>query len=217
MSGLFITFEGPEGSGKTTQVPLLADFLRQQGYDVLTTREPGGTPIGDQIRAVLGDMQNTAMHPRTEILLFLASRAQLVEQVIRPHLARGGVVLCDRYADSTLAYQGYGHGVELDVLQNLLLFATGGVSPHLTFLLDIDVETGLARRARGGEWNRLDAYALEFHRRVRAGYHALVRQDAERWVVVDALRSPQQVQRDIRAAVMARLAPSGAARTCGGK
>ncbi|RMF41513.1 MAG: dTMP kinase [Anaerolineae bacterium] len=213
---MFITFEGPEGSGKTTQVPLLADFLRRQGYDVLTTREPGGTPIGDQIRAVLSDLENTAMHPRTEILLFLASRAQLVEQVIRPHLARGGIVLCDRYADSTLAYQGYGHGVNLDVLQNLLLFATDGVFPHLTFLLDLDVEVGLERRARGGDWNRLDAYALEFHRRVRMGYHALARQDAGRWVIVDASRSPEQVQQDIRAAVTERLASVEIARDSNG-
>ncbi len=205
MSGLFITFEGPEGSGKTTQIPLLAEFLRRQGYAVLTTREPGGTPIGDQIRAILSDMENTAMHPRTEILLFLASRAQLVEQVIRPHLEGGGVVLCDRYADSTLAYQGYGHGVDLGLLQDLLQFATGGVFPHLTFLLDMDVEAGLQRRARGGEWNRLDAYALEFHQRVRAGYHALAQREPQRWVVVDAARPVEQVRQDILRAVQARL------------
>ncbi len=205
MSGVFITFEGPEGSGKTTQIPLLADFLRARGHDVLTTREPGGTPIGDQIRAILSNLGNTAMHPRAEILLFLASRAQLVEQVIRPHLGSGGVVLCDRYADSTLAYQGYGHGVDLDVLQNLLLFATGGVSPHLTFLLDLDVEAGLQRRASGGEWNRLDAYALEFHRRVRRGYHALVKQEPERWVVIDASQPPEQVQAAIRRALAERM------------
>ncbi len=205
MSGVFITFEGPEGSGKTTQIPLLADFLRSRGHDVLTTREPGGTPIGDQIRAILSNLDNTAMHPRAEILLFLASRAQLVEQVIRPHLGRGGVVLCDRYADSTLAYQGYGHGVDLGVLQNLLLFATGGVFPHLTFLLDLDVEAGLKRRASGGEWNRLDAYALEFHRRVRRGYHELVKKEPERWVVIDASQSPEQVQAAIRQALAERM------------
>ncbi len=205
MNGVFITFEGPEGSGKTTQIPALAEFLRSRGYDVLTTREPGGTPIGDQIRAILSDLDNTAMHPRAEILLFLASRAQLVEQVIRPHLARGGVVLCDRYADSTLAYQGYGHGVDLGVLQNLLLFATGGLSPHLTFLLDLDVETGLKRRASGGEWNRLDAYALDFHRRVRRGYHALVAREPERWVVVDAEQPPERVQARLREVLTERM------------
>ena len=205
MSGVFITFEGPEGSGKTTQIPLLADFLRSRGHEVLTTREPGGTPIGDQIRAILSDLGNTAMHPRAEILLFLASRAQLVEEVIRPRLAGGGVVLCDRYADSTLAYQGYGHGVDLGVLQNLLLFATGGVFPHLTFLLDLEVETGLERRAQGGEWNRLDAYALEFHRRVRRGYHQLAQKEPERWVVIDASQPPAQVQAAIRQALAERL------------
>ena len=205
MSGVFITFEGPEGSGKTTQIPLLADFLRSRGHEVLTTREPGGTPIGDQIRAILSDLGNTAMHPRAEILLFLASRAQLVEQVIRPHLAGGGVVLCDRYADSTLAYQGYGHGVDLGVLQNLLLFATGGVFPHLTFLLDLDVEAGLKRRAQGGDWNRLDAYALEFHRRVRRGYHQLAKKEPERWVVIDASQPPERVQAAIRQSLAERL------------
>ncbi|GAB4523056.1 MAG: dTMP kinase [Anaerolineales bacterium] len=205
MNGAFITFEGPEGSGKTTQVPLLADFLRQAGYRVLTTREPGGTPIGDQIRAVLSDLKNTGMHPHTEILLFLASRAQLVAQVIRPHLAQGGVVLCDRYADSTLAYQGYGHGVSLDVLQNLLRFATGGIAPHLTFLLDLDVEIGLRRRARGGDWNRLDAYDLDFHRRVRAGYHQLVKAEPERWVVVDASRTPEEIQARLQDETIRRL------------
>ncbi|HEB64523.1 MAG TPA: dTMP kinase [Chloroflexi bacterium] len=202
---MFITFEGPEGSGKTTQIPLLADFLRSRGHEVLTTREPGGTPIGDQIRAILSDLGNTAMHPRAEILLFLASRAQLVEQVIRPHLAGGGVVLCDRYADSTLAYQGYGHGVDLGVLQNLLLFATGGVFPHLTFLLDLDVEAGLKRRAQGGDWNRLDAYALEFHRRVRRGYHQLAKKEPERWVVIDASQPPERVQAAIRQSLAERL------------
>ncbi len=205
MSGVFITFEGPEGSGKTTQIPLLVDFLRSRGHEVLTTREPGGTPIGDQIRAILSDLGNTAMHPRAEILLFLASRAQLVEQVIRPHLAGGGVVLCDRYADSTLAYQGYGHGVDLGVLQNLLLFATGGVFPHLTFLLDLDVEAGLKRRAQGGDWNRLDAYALEFHRRVRRGYHQLAKKEPERWVVIDASQPPERVQAAIRQSLAERL------------
>jgi len=205
VSGFFITFEGPEGSGKTTQIPFLAEALRQAGYQVLTTREPGGTPIGDQIRSVLSDIKNTAMHPRTEILLFLASRAQLVSEVIRPHLESGGVVLCDRYADSTLAYQGYGHGMILDELQNLLLFATEGLTPDLTFLLDLDVEIGLQRRANGGDWNRLDAYELAFHRRVRAGYHQLVKKEPERWVVVDAAQSPRQIQAQLQAITFQRL------------
>ncbi|MCK4900578.1 MAG: dTMP kinase, partial [Anaerolineales bacterium] len=121
---MFISFEGPEGSGKTSQVAQLVEYLRQEGYDVLATREPGGTPIGDQIRDVLSNLENTTMRPRTEILLFQASRAQLVEQVIRPHLKSGGIVLSDRYADSTLAYQGYGHQVDLEKLKTIIEFAT---------------------------------------------------------------------------------------------
>ncbi len=203
--GKFVTLEGPEGSGKTYQMAALAAFLRQAGYSVLTTREPGGTPIGDQIRAVLSDLKNTEMRPRTEILLFQASRAQLVEQVIRPHLGSGGLVLCDRYADSTLAYQGYGHGVDLDVLRTLIEFATGGLQPDLTLLLDLDVEAGLKRKTRGGEWNRLDAYALDFHRRVRAGYLEMSQREPQRWAIVDASLPPEQVQTAIQKVIQARL------------
>lgn len=202
---MFITLEGPEGSGKTTQIPELAEFLHQAGHDVLTTREPGGTPISDQIRAILLDNENTAMHPRTEILLFQASRAQHVEQVIRPHLQKGGIVLCDRYADSTLAYQGYGYGLKIEDLRTIIEFATGGLTPDLTLLLDVEPETGLLRRNQGGDVNRLDAYDLPFHRRVREGYHRLAQADPNRWVTVDANRSPDVVQREIRLAVTAHL------------
>lgn len=203
--GLFITFEGPEGSGKTTQIHPLADFLRRQGRDVLTLREPGGTPISEQIRTVLMNLANTAMHPRTEILLFLAARAQLVEEVIRPALAGGQIVLCDRYADSTLAYQGYGHGVDLQTLRQLLHFATGGLQPDLTFLLDVDPLIGLQRKRKEGEWNRLDAYDEAFHRRVRAGYRQLAEAEPQRWVIVDAAQPPDAVQSVLRQHVLARL------------
>lgn len=206
---MFISLEGPEGSGKTSQVAQLAAYLRQEGYDVLATREPGGTSIGDQIRDVLSNLDNTSMRPRTEILLFQASRSQLVEQVIRPHLESGGIVLSDRYADSTLAYQGYGHQVDLDKLKTIIEFATGGLKPHLTLLLDVDVEKGLQRRARDGEWNRLDAYDLAFHQRVRQGYHQLVQEEPERWRVVDAGRSPDLVQEDIRKLVLEMLPDKG--------
>ena len=203
---MFITLEGPEGSGKTSQVPLLADFLRQQGCDIITTREPGGTLIGDQIRSVLTNLGNTTMQPRTEILLFLAARAQLVEQVIRPALAEGKTVLCDRFGDSTLAYQGYGHGIDLDQLRHLQRFATGGLKPDLTLLLDIDVEAGLRRKLySGGEWNRLDAYAVAFHQRVRQGYQALVLCEPQRWVVIDASQPPEMVQLALRQAITGRL------------
>lgn len=204
----FITLEGTEGCGKTTQVARLAEFLRQQGWDVLTTREPGGTPIGEQVRAVLNSLENTEMHARTEILLFQAARAQHVEQVIRPHLARSGVVICDRFADSTLAYQGYGRQQPLEPLKALVDYATGGLKPDLTLLLDLDVETGLRRRATGGEWNRLDALEVAFYQRVRKGYFELVKAEPARWAVVDASQPPAQVQQAIRAAVQRHMAGS---------
>ena len=199
---MFITLEGPEGSGKSSQLPDLAEFLSGQGWDVLTTREPGGTPIGDQIRQILMRLDNQELHPRTEILLFLASRAQLVEQVIKPALREGKLVLCDRFGDSTLAYQGYGHGLNLDTLRTMLDFATDKLKPDLTLLLDVDVETGLQRKRKEDEWNRLDAYALAFHQRVREGYHELCRQEPERWRVIDAMQPKEAVQLALRQAVM---------------
>jgi dTMP kinase len=202
---MFITLEGPEGSGKTTQLPLLANYLRQHGFDVLTTREPGGTSIGEQIRTVLHNLENKEMQPRTEILLFQASRAQLVEQVIRPHLKIGGIVLSDRYADSTLAYQGFGHQIDIESLRVLLTFATGGLKPDLTILLDVDVETGLRRKELKGEWNRLDAYDLDFHHRVHEGYLQLVNAEPERWEVIDASQPPTKVQDLLRQVVARRL------------
>jgi dTMP kinase len=202
---MFITFEGSDGSGKSTQVKELAAFLCAAGYEVLVTREPGGTAISEQIRAVLFNPENTDIQLRTEILLFQAARAQLVEQVIRPRLAQGGIVISDRYADSTLAYQGYGYGREVEPLRALIDFATGGLKPDLTLFLDLEVEEGLRRRARGGQVNRLDAYDLDFYRRVRQGYFELVNLDPERWVIIDANRSPQVVQADVRAEVLDRL------------
>lgn len=203
---MFITFEGSEGCGKSTQIQLLAEFLRQQGYNVLLTREPGGTVIGEQIRAILANRENTMMQLRTEILLFQASRAQLVEELIKPHLAGGGIVLCDRYADSTIAYQGYGYrNIELEQLRALVHFATAGLQPDLTFLLDLDVEIGLSRRSKGGQINRLDTYDLDFYQRVRQGYHELARQQPLRWVTIDAAQPFAKVQEDIRQAVSERL------------
>jgi len=202
---MFITLEGPEGSGKTSQLPGLAEALRSQGYELLTTREPGGTSIGDQIRRVLFDLENKGMNPRTEILLFQASRAQLVEEIVRPALGAGTIVLCDRYADSTLAYQGYGHGVDLELLRDIVTFATGGLKPDLTVFLDVPVEEGLKRRTTGGDWNRLDDYDLAFHRRVRAGYQELIAAEPARWVVVDASRPPEVVAADLQKAVLSRI------------
>ena len=204
---MFITFEGPEGSGKTSQIVLLAEFLQEQGYDVVQTREPGGTSIGDQIRTVLHDVNNGEMVSEAELLLYSASRAQLVKELVLPALSAGKVILCDRYADSTLAYQGYGRGLDLRALHMLTQFATGGLKPHLTLLLDIDVERGLARRQIGGdEMNRLDLEAVSFHQKVRGGYHTLVKMEPERWVTVNADRSVADIQADLREIVAGKVA-----------
>jgi dTMP kinase len=208
---VFITLEGTEGCGKSSQISPLAEFLHQQGWQVLTTREPGGTPISEQIRTVLHNLENTAMHPRTEILLFQAARAQHVEQVIQPQLMQGGLVICDRFADSTLAYQGYGRQQPLEPLRALVDFATGGLKPDLTLMLDLDVEVGLRRRAQGGEWNRLDALDVAFYQRVRKGYFSLIDADPQRWVVVDAAKPLEQVQAAMRRAVIERLVEKGLA------
>ena len=203
---MFITFEGPDGSGKTTQARLLADHLRQEGFDVVLSREPGGTEIGDQIRTVLHDPNNAAMDARAEILLYSASRAQHVAQRIRPALAAGKILVSDRFADSTLAYQGYGRGLDLTMLRTITAFATGGLNPDLTLLIDITAQEGLRRRQTGGdEWNRLDAEALDFHRRVRAGYLQLAGLEPQRWVVVDGARPPEELHAEIKGLVDARL------------
>lgn len=203
---MFITLEGPDGSGKSTQIQPLAEFLRQAGYTVFTTREPGGTTISDQVRNILMRLDNCNMHPRTETLLFCAARAQLVEEEIQPRLQRGEIVLCDRYADSTLAYQGYGHGNDLSSLRNLLDFATGGLWPDLTILFNLDAMAGLNRRkVGGGEWNRLDDYKIAFHQRVKDGYLAMARLEPERWAIINAEQDIQAVQAELRALILSRV------------
>ncbi len=202
---MFITLEGPEGSGKTSHVPHLVEFLREKGFTVFPTREPGGTSIGEQIREVLHSLKNTEMHPRTETLLYQAARAQFVEQVVRPRLTLGEIVISDRYADSTLAYQGYGHQQDLSQVRALIAYATGGLVPNLTILLDLDIETGLQRKQNADEWNRLDAYTVEFHQRVRAGYLEMVKKEPKRWVVINAGRPWQKVQDDLRETLLKRL------------
>lgn len=204
--GTFITLEGPDGSGKTTQAQLLVEWLRDQGHDVLLTREPGGTGIGDQIRDVLHDSDNAGMDPRTEFLLYSASRAQHVSELILPSLAAGKLVISDRYADSSLAYQGYGRGLDLEMLQAITAFATQGLKPDITLYFDIAPGEGLQRRLLGGEeWNRMDAEALAFHRRVRTGYLELADAEPHRWEVLDANRPIEDVQADVRAVVAAHL------------
>lgn len=199
---MFITLEGPEGSGKTSHIPHLVDFLRGKGYTVFPTREPGGTSIGEQIREVIHDLKNEEMQPRTETLLYQAARAQIVEEVIKPRLSNGEIVISDRYYDSTLAYQGYGHQQDLEQVRALVKYATGGLVPDLTILLDVDVEVGLGRKKKDNEWNRLDAYTVEFHKRVRAGYLEMVRAEPKRWTVVDAGPDWQSVQNQLRGTIM---------------
>jgi dTMP kinase len=205
---LFITFEGLEGSGKSTQARLLYERLQIRGYPVILTREPGGTRIGEMIRRILVDLKHTEMAPTTETLLFSAARAQLISELIRPYLATGGIVLCDRYSDSTYAYQGYGLGRDLDELHAITKAATGGLTPDLTLYLDLTAEEGLerkrlaARASRGEqlpitptfsnnsqpepEWNRLDARDLEYHQRVATGFQELIQRDPQRWRKIDA-------------------------------
>src|SRR5512143_2620947 len=203
---MFITLEGPEGSGKTSHLPALVQHLTEKGYAVFPTREPGGTSIGEQIREVIHDLKNVEMHPRTETLLYQAARAQIVEQVIKPRLKAGEIVISDRYYDSTIAYQGYGHQQDLEQVRALVKYATGGLDPDLTILLDVDVEAGLRRKTQNGsEWNRLDAYTLEFHQRVRRGYLEIVKAEPQRWVLIDAGREWRAVQQDLRRAVVERL------------
>lgn len=202
---MFITLEGPEGSGKTSHIPPLVDYLREKGHTVFPTREPGGTSIGEQIREVIHDLKHVEMHPRTETLLYQAARAQIVEQVIKPRLRAGEIVISDRYYDSTIAYQGYGHQQDLEQVRALVRYATGGLIPDLTVLLDVDVEEGLRRKKNENEWNRLDAYTVEFHQRVRAGYAEMVKQEPNRWVVVNAGQEWESVQDELRIVILGRL------------
>lgn len=203
---MFITFEGGDGSGKTTQVQRALTWLRSLGLDAIGLREPGGTHVGDHVRELLLH-HRAAIDARSELLLFCASRAQIVAERIEPQLRAGGVVVCDRFADSTLAYQGYGRGLDLDFLRPLLRFATRGISPDHTVYLDISVEQGIERRrASGGEFNRLDAEALDFHRRVRDGYLALARAEPDRWHVVQADRAADDIAAEVRREIARKFA-----------
>ena len=202
---MFITLEGPEGSGKTSHIPYLVEYLREKGHIVFPTREPDRTLIGEQIREMIHDLKNVEMHPRAETLLYQAARAQIVEQVIKPRLADGEVLISDRYYDSTIAYQGYGHQQDLDQVRALVKYATGGLVPDLTVLLDVDIEEGLRRKKKDNEWNRLDAYTVEFHQRVRAGYLEMVKAEPKRWRVVNAGQTWDDVQKELRKVIEEKL------------
>ena len=188
MNGKFITFEGPDGAGKTTQVRRLAAYLQSRGYQVLTTREPGGTEIAEKIRAILLDPQNQKITHRTEALLYAASRAQHVEELIMPALAAGKIVICDRYTDSTIAYQGYGRHQDLDFLHQLNEMAAQGLQPDLTILLDLPPEIGMERihDQRCGAADRLEQQSLVFHRQVREGFLSLAARYPHRIKVIPA-------------------------------
>ncbi len=202
---MFISFEGPEGCGKTSQIADLAEYLCTQGFrrpgDPRARRDAHRRPDSRHL-ARSGEHRHARAHRDPT---FSGLAAQLVEQAIKPQLARGGVVICDRYADSTLAYQGYGYRQDLEVLRRIVTFATGGLQPDLTLLLDLDVEVGLRRRAGGGGWNRLDDYDLAYYQRVRSGYLEMATAEPARWQVVDAEQPPEAVQTAVRAIVMERL------------
>jgi dTMP kinase len=203
---LFVSFEGPEGAGKSTQVQRLAAGVRALGRQVVVTREPGGTPLGELVRDLVLNTPGVAFSPRAEVLLFCAARAQLVQDVIRPALAAGRVVLVDRFADSTRAYQGRGRGLDSQGLTGVLSFATDGLSPDLTFLLDLPVEAGLARkRGTAGEWNRLDQESLAYHEAVRRGFLALAEEEPGRWRVLDARRPRDELAVEVLDTVRERL------------
>ncbi|MEM7034970.1 MAG: dTMP kinase [Chloroflexota bacterium] len=204
--GIFITFEGPDGSGKSTQIERLAHHLQQQGKKVCCTREPGGTDIGEKIRELLHDVKHIEMAPLAEILLYSASRAQLVQELVQPKLANGYVVICDRYADSTYAYQGHGRGLDLATLKLITKFATNALQPDLTIFLDVPVEVGLTRKQQAneagqGEWNRMDQLTLDFHQRVREGYLALAHENEHPWYIIDATQTIEDTHHAICAAV----------------
>jgi len=211
---MFISFEGPEGAGKSTQVQRLAASLRADGRTVCIVREPGSTAIGERIRCLLltptvqfGQEPEADVTDRAEVLLFLAARAQLVDEVVKPALERGDVVLADRFSDSTRAYQISGRGLPGEQINQIIGFATDGLEPDLTFLLDLDATAGLSRK--GGSGDRLERQDLAFHERVRTAYRDLQRQNAQRMTLIDALRPPEEIAARIRAIVGARLLDPG--------
>lgn len=207
MSGIFVTFEGGEGSGKTTHLKRLAHHLRDLGDEVVETRDPGGTTIGKEIRTLLLSPESAPISYAAELLLYEASRAQLVREVLDPAIARGAIVLCDRFTDSTIAYQGFGRGLDLSLIRRLNHFATGGLAPDLTILLDLDPRIGLERCTRGSRAglvprDRLEAEPLAFHQRIREGYLALSREEPERIRVMNAAMSMHEVEAAVRDEVL---------------
>ena len=212
--GLFIVLEGPDGSGKSMQARLLADRLRERGLAVTHSREPGGTVMGEQVRHIVNDPAPTLRGPKADVLLYTAARAQHVDEVIEPALRRGEVVVCDRYYTSTMAYQGYGSGMDLELLKRIQEWATDGLDPDLVVLLDVSPQTGLERRAAGDadeltRWEDESRFDLDFHTRVREGYLEMAEADPDRWVVIDGSGSVEDVAAEIERVVDAVLRRSG--------
>lgn len=197
MRGVFITFEGPDGSGKTTQIKLLEKYFKEKGYDILITREPGGTNISEQIRNVILDKNNMEMDRITEALLYAASRAQHVAQIIKPALFEGKAIICDRFVDSSIVYQGIGRNLGIDFIKKINDMATAGTEPDITFLMKISPELGLSRKFSSDECNRLDMEKLEFHNKVYEGYLKLESLYPERIIGVDAAKSIEEIYEDI--------------------
>jgi dTMP kinase len=202
---VFITFEGTEGSGKSVQARLLVERLAGRGVAVLSTREPGGTELGDQLRQLVLLRNDLRVTARAEALLMNTSRAQLVDEVIQPALGRGEVVVSDRFADSTIAYQGAGRGLDKHELRSVISFATAGLKPDMTMLLDLPVKAGLARKQTQASWNRFEDEAVAFHEQVRDAYRALARDEPDRWHCFDALRPAEELADDIWRLVSGRL------------
>ncbi|MFH1782793.1 MAG: dTMP kinase [Candidatus Omnitrophota bacterium] len=201
--GLFITFEGGEGCGKTTHSKLLADFLRQRGYKVLHTREPGGTKISEAIRKVLLSTKNKGMDPLCEMLLYMAARVEIIKEKILPALKKGHIVICDRFLDATVAYQGYAGSIDIKLIKDVGKKVTYGIMPDLTFLLDIDVKKGLKRSV--GKKDRMEEKSLRYHRSVRRGYLAIAKKDPKRVKIVPALGNIGETQNNIRRIVLKLL------------
>ena len=195
MRGLFITFEGADGCGKTTQLNLLAEFLRKKGFEVIITREPGGKGLGEKIRKILLNYDGD-VSANCEAFLFLADRAQNIDIVVKPAIKAGKIVLCDRHTDSTLAYQGYGRGVDLMQAKMLNKIATSGVIPDLTFVFDIDVETSMARVGKNKD--RMESAGIEFHERVRKGYLEIAKQEPERVKVINSKGSIENIFEEVK-------------------
>ena len=209
MAGFFISFEGIEGSGKSTQVTLLAQALRSRGYDIVVTREPGGTPVGQVLRRLLLESSSSPLAAGTELLLMLADRAQHVQEIVAPALQANRIVISDRFVDSTTVYQGYGRGVELTLLARLNTFACSGCLPALTLVLDLPVNEGLrrVRQRQSGTagTDRFEAESVAFHERVRTGYLEIARSDPQRMCILEAARPVEMIHQEVLAVVQSRL------------